>query len=112
MRVRANREMRYMTRMLRAGDEFEATPVDAKFLLGEQDPSVDVVDDEPSRRVRLQREAEPSQETKADSLESMSAPELRQLAEERGIDLPSGYVTKPKLLSLLRGESPGEEDLG
>jgi hypothetical protein len=108
MRVRANREMSYMSRMLKVGDEFEATTVDARFLLA--DSSVEEVTEAPRREYR-QRQAE---EPKGEALEDMSVPELRKLAEERGIDLPSGYVAKPKLLKLLSGDASddprGEDD--
>jgi hypothetical protein len=111
MRVRANREMTYMSRMLKVGDEFEATPIDARFLLA--DSSVEEVT-EPPRREYRQRQAEAPEEPKGEAHEDMNVADLRKLAEERGIDLPSGYVAKPKLLKLLSGDASddphGEDD--
>jgi hypothetical protein len=119
MRVRANREMTYMSRMLKVGDEFEATPVDAKYLLA--DASVEEIDggEERPRRGRPPRQAaaaEPQQSQPAeqaapaepaepqDEFTNMTVTELRELAEARGLELDSGYVKREELLALLRGQ--------
>jgi hypothetical protein len=96
MRVRANRELTYMGRMLKVGDEFDATAVDARFLVGDQ--SVEEVEDAP-RRGRPPRQAEPE----ASGLEDMRREDLLQLAQDRGISLPPGYVAKQDLIDYIEG---------
>jgi hypothetical protein len=116
MRVRANREMTYMSRMLKVGDEFDATPVDARFLLA--DASVEALGEgeERPRRGRPPRQAataEPQSAEQAapaepaepqDEFTDMTVTELRELAEARGLELDSGYVKREELLALLRGQ--------
>src|SRR5688572_4585444 len=111
MKVRANREMTYMSRMLKVGDEFEASPVDARFLLA--DASVDEV----TEREHSFRRSQPRQEPEpASGLADMRREDLLQMAHDRGVALPSGYVTKPDLIEYLEGrkvhepESEDEDD--
>lgn len=98
MRVRANREMIYMTRRLQAGDEFDATPIDARFLLADQ--SVEEVG----------RQAAAPGKPKAGALEDMRRDELLDVAKARGVNLPPGYVGKPDLIDYIEGRKIYEVD--
>lgn len=118
--LRAKREMTYMTRMLRPGDSFEATPVDARFLLGDESAEEDEAP-QPRRGRAAPEEAstvyrrsagkadepEPEPVVVADeppAVEEPSRDELLKMVAQRGIELPPGYVTKPELLRLLQGD--------
>lgn len=115
VRLRAKREMTYMTRMLKPGDSFEATPIDARFLLG--DESAEEAEEAPRRgRPLKEREPEPwpeqpavTDEPMADEkeLEDCTVAELRALVEQRGIDLPTHYLRKDELIEMLQGGGGG-----
>ena len=107
MRLRANREFTYMSRMLKVGDEFEATPVDARFLVG--DASAEEADAAPKRRGRQPKAADPAPETTEESDPSaLTVAELRQRVEDRGLELPDHYVKKDELLAMLDEDEEGD----
>jgi hypothetical protein len=113
--------MTYMSRMMRVGDEFEATPTDAQHLLRRRRVE-EVVDEAPQREYRRRPAAEPeaSETDEANDgdkpLEDLSVAALRRVAEQRGIDLPARYVRHDRLVKMIRGEAldddNGEEDDG
>lgn len=116
MKVRANREMTYMSRMLKVGDEFDATDVDAKYYIADASVEAIEVGEERSRRGRPPRQAaapesQPAEQAAPaepaepqDEFTDMTVTELRELAEARGLELDSGYVKREELLVLLRGQ--------
>ena len=87
---------RYMTRRLVAGDVFEASPNEVRLFMKAK--WADIASDEPApvakRRGRPPKVAAPEPEP----FEDKTVPELREMAEERGVDLPSGYVRKEELV--------------
>jgi hypothetical protein len=119
MRVRAIREMNYRSRMLKVGDEFDVTPVDARYLIG--DDSVEEIDGEEPARPRRGRpprqagaeapqptaSAPPTSISAAPTLEELTHEQLLDMAVERGVELPPGYVRKDILIDLLQGTGPG-----
>lgn len=51
----------------------------------------------------------PESEESADELEQLTKAELKAMAEERGLDVPSGS-TKQDIIDLLTGEEPEDEE--
>lgn len=90
----ATKPLTYRTRRLLPGDEFEATPRWAKCFKG-----VRRAKDAPPAPVV---EAPPMVETEPVlGIEGMTRDELLDLAKERGVELPNGYVRRDELLALL-----------
>ena len=112
MRLRANRELRYMSRMLQVGDVFDATDVDARFLVA--NASAEEMGDHSPRHARLPSRStaktEPEAKAQEDAYEDMSQPDLLKLAQDRGLALPSGYVRKDVLIDLLEGRETVADD--
>jgi hypothetical protein len=94
-----------MSRMLQVGDVFEATPVDARFLVA--DASAEEMEEIPPQRAkpssRETARTEPEARVQEDDYEDMSQPDLLKLAQDRGLALPSGYVRKDVLIDILEG---------
>jgi hypothetical protein len=118
---RAHR-LQYRTRMMAAdimgGSEFEISSADARYLrkAGYAEEVTEAAQQAaPRHRGRppkgAQQERSEPETAEGDDFDRLSVPELRTLAEKRGLDLPSGYVARPKLLQILRGEeAPDNED--
>lgn len=112
MPPKLRRIMSYRTRMMVAddGDEFEVGPSDARIL--RKAKYAEDVGSAPAPRPRGRppkaREPEPeSKQAVADepkALEEHTVAELREMAEQRGHELPAGYVTHSALIGMLRGE--------
>lgn len=107
MRVRANREMMYRTRRMQAGDEFEATDVDARYLMGDASVSEAGEGSAALRRGRPPKASEPAEpqpqaSEHSDEYYELTVGELRVKAEENGIDLDHGYMRRDQLVALLR----------
>lgn len=105
-RLVALKSHRYATRMMSAGDEYEATGMHARTL-----KAVRLATDAPPRRGRPPKpkpspEVDTASEPEGDRLEDRSNADLRAMAEERGVELPTGYVRNDELIEALR--SAGE----
>jgi hypothetical protein len=97
--LRALKPHRYKTRYMVAGDEYEVLDRPKARLYKALGWAEDAdVRSGPAPKVEVRPEYDDERE---DELENMTQPELLELATKRGVDLPSGYVTKPKLLALL-----------
>lgn len=100
------RKSLYMTRRLLADDgTFEASPNEVRLFSKAR--WAELVQDDPAPRRRGRpRKAQPEPEP---TLEEKTVPELREMAEDRGVDLPSGYVKKDELVEKI-SEAEGEDD--
>lgn len=89
----------YLTRDMIAGDVADIEPqcVEAAKALG----YVEDIGPEPVRAAR--RSAEAAEPTRK---------ELLELAEERGIELPSGYVSRDKLAELIKNAEQDDAEEG
>jgi hypothetical protein len=129
MKLRALKGHDYLTRRLKAGDEFETTSVgDADILkaMGLAEPTGVVAPpvrrrrlSEPAPKVESEPEPEPASkkakrrklvkskpEPKSEPVEEektvpLTRPQLLDIAEEHEVDLPSGYVPKADLVTHL-----------
>ena len=114
VKLKATGKMGYGTRrMLAADDEgtFEVRSRDMARALVALGHAEAVADEPAKRRGRPPKAAAPEPEPErepepepADELEDKTNAELRQMVEERGFELPAGYVRSDKLVALLRGE--------
>lgn len=103
-KAKALKPLRYLSRMLEVGDEFEVMPADVRWAttLGR----AELVADEPTRR-GPGRPPQPKAEPESDPTSAVSeAPQpthadLMARAEELGVELPSGYVTNKALQELI-----------
>ena len=95
----------YLTRQMIAGDEVEIEPqcVDAARALG----YVEDLEQVPPPRGTMQL-ARPGA-TKEKAPKDMTRPELLAMAEEKGIDLPGGYVPKDDLVELVEKADDGDD---
>jgi Rho termination factor, N-terminal domain len=110
MRLKALKSFRYATRQLQEGDEFDArNPRDYKVLLAvkQAEPVSDVsVMRRSSRPVRRAVAAKAESKTEQpDELAEKTVPQLREMAEEKGVELPSGYLRHEVLVDLLKEQS-------
>lgn len=93
--------LRYLNRMLEVGDEFEVMPGDVRWATSRG--RAEVVSDAPRRGRPPTPKAEPEPDPTQGEPE---APEpthadLMARAEDLGVELPAGYVPKPKLRDLI-----------
>jgi hypothetical protein len=97
--MRALKSLKYQTRRLMAGDDFEVkTPRKARILA-----AIGKAEVIPPRVAPPVAAVAPATHPGSD-LESMTVGQLRGLAEERGIELPPGYVTRAALIGMLEGQ--------
>jgi hypothetical protein len=119
----------YNTRDLRAGGmvDIDAASVDVAVILGYIQPppgwkplyrmpmrpqttepaeEVPQVSDRPRGRPR--REEPEKSEAEEPKLEERTVEELREMAEEKGVELPAGYVRKSELIELVGGTDEEE----
>lgn len=117
----AGRRRLYLTRDMVAGqDEIEVDPrsAEAMRVLGyatdlpaeSAEPAA-----KPRGRPRKAAPVEPEAPAKPEDpnrheFEHMTVPDLREMAEEKGVELPTGYVRKDELVELL--EQTDEADKG
>ena len=103
---------RYRTRMMTAeGDTFEEpSPKWSGFYA--RHGWATMVPDEPAPAPAPRRRGRPPKAAPSGAapLEEKTVPELRELAEEKGVDLPGGYVRKDELVELVGGAD--DEDDG
>jgi hypothetical protein len=107
----------YQTRMLKAGDEFNSEELD--------DPRVVEVMTNPQiglaeyaeemtianrRRLRMRPRRRLSESTKYELLQAKTVPELRDVAEEKGIDLPASHVKHDDLVDIIQEEGSSTEE--
>ena len=126
-KMRALRDMDYRTRRLKAGDVFDVPPGndarDLKAINWAEDAPADEVGYAPRRRLKPQAKAvqpepkakpeakaEPKPEPKPEPLEEKTVPELREMAEQQELDLPSGYIRKDELIDMLQDTEEDEND--
>jgi hypothetical protein len=107
--------LKYRTRRLMAGDTFETTSERDAIMLRKMGFAEDATVDKPASPVgprstvrQDETPAPPSPPPPAageqgDDLNAMTRESLLALAEERGVELPSGYVKKDQLVELLGG---------
>jgi hypothetical protein len=108
MRLKALKSFRYATRQLQEGDEFDArNPRDYKVLLAvkQAEPVSDVAvmrrSSRPARRAQAAK-TESKTEQPQDDLAEKTVPQLREMAEEKGVELPSGYLRHDDLVDILK----------
>jgi hypothetical protein len=109
--MRALKSLKYQTRRLMAGDHFEVkTARKARILaaIGKAEAIPHLPAQKPGdHRVGVEGECGPAglydYPGGGSDLESMTVSQLRRVAEERGIELPPGYVTRATLLEILEG---------
>jgi hypothetical protein len=129
MKLRALRNLDYGTRRLKAGDEFDPLQSEHTRFLTQTGFAEEIVEAEapsPRRRLRTatsktravkaeskpEPEPEPEQQSEPEEkpLEEHTRAELLELAEEKEIELPSGYVRKEDLVDIIRDEAHSEDE--
>ena len=112
----ALRPMRYLNRMLQVGDEFEPLPGDVRWATSRG--RAVAATDEPARRSPGRPPKAKAQEPDPTPTEEPWEPgptraDLLARAEELGVELPAGYVSKDKLANLVaEAEKRKHEDTG
>lgn len=79
-------------------------PPENKSLSDSQESEIKAARAEAKRQVE-ESAVEKTPDTPEDELDDLTVAELNNLAEERGITLPDGYVKKAELVNIIRSES-------
>ena len=102
--------LRYLNRMLQVGDEFDVMPGDVRWATSRG--RAELVTEEPARRSAGRPPKTKAQEPDPTPAEEPWEPgptraDLLARAEELGIELPAGYVSKDALIKLLAEAEKG-----